>query len=123
MPMEERLKSLSPQNTFGISGVNSVAALSNTIEVNGDHFFKQNKRQKKTKHASILLLWCHPSVRKPRHSNSTLNGRSDAIACSDANAHPACAHGQELVCSLCVFPVGACKREGGYEEDIRGHLG
>ena len=45
---------LSPQNTFGVSGVNSVRAESNTIEVNGDRL-------------------CHPSVRKLRHWNSTRN--------------------------------------------------
>ena len=34
------VKCLSPQNTFGVSGVNSVAAKSNTIEVNGAQVFK-----------------------------------------------------------------------------------
>ena len=43
-----------------VSGINSVAAQSNTIELNSDHFFKQKKRN-----ASMLLLWCHPSVCKP----------------------------------------------------------
>ena len=40
MLMEGWVKCLSPQNTSGVSGVNSVAAKSNTKEVNGDHFFK-----------------------------------------------------------------------------------
>ena len=42
------------QHTSGVSGLNSVA----------DYwpFFRRNKT------ASILLLWCHPSVRKPRQS-------------------------------------------------------
>ena len=35
------MKGLSPQNTFGVSGVNRVAAKSNTIEVDGDHFYKR----------------------------------------------------------------------------------
>ena len=35
MPMEGWVKCLSPQNTFGVSGVNSVAAKSNTIDVTG----------------------------------------------------------------------------------------
>ena len=43
MSMERWVKCLSPQNTFGVSGGNSVAAKSNTIEVNGDQFFKQKK--------------------------------------------------------------------------------
>ena len=33
--------SVSPQNTFGVSGLNSVAAKSNTMEVNGDRLFKR----------------------------------------------------------------------------------
>ena len=47
MPMEDWVKCLSPQNTFGVSGVNSIAAKSNKIEVTGDHFFKLKKKQKK----------------------------------------------------------------------------
>ena len=35
MPMAGRVKCLSPQNTFGVSGVNGVAAKSKTIEVTG----------------------------------------------------------------------------------------
>ena len=58
------LKCLRPQNTSGISGVNSVAAKSNTIEVT---VIKQQKR------ISILLMWCRPSVREPWNSNFTLN--------------------------------------------------
>ena len=38
MPMEGWVKCLCPQNTSGVSGVNSFAAKSNTIEVNGDQF-------------------------------------------------------------------------------------
>ena len=65
---------LSPQKTFGVSGVNSVAAKSNTIDVTGDRVFncKKNNRNKPWK-ASTLLLWCHPSVSEPRHSKSTWN--------------------------------------------------
>ena len=39
MPMEEWVKCLCPQNTLGVSGVNSVAAKSNKIEVTADTFF------------------------------------------------------------------------------------
>ena len=45
MVMEGCVKCLSPQNPFGVSGVNSIAAKSNTIEVN-DWFFKHKKTQK-----------------------------------------------------------------------------
>ena len=41
--MEGWGKCLSPQNILGVSGVNSIAAKSNTIEANGDHFFKRKK--------------------------------------------------------------------------------
>ena len=34
-------------NTSGVSGVNSVAAKPNGIEVNGDRFFKRKKQQEK----------------------------------------------------------------------------
>ena len=37
MLMEGWVKGLSPQNTFGVSGLNSVAAKSKTIEVNVIH--------------------------------------------------------------------------------------
>ena len=40
------MKCLSPQNTFGVSEVNSVAGKSNTIEVTVDHFFKQKEEEK-----------------------------------------------------------------------------
>ena len=70
MPMEGRVKYFSPQNTFSVSGVNSVAAKSNTIEVNGDQDFN---RKKTTEKASIRLLWCHPSVSEPWHSNFIQN--------------------------------------------------
>ena len=36
MPMERWVKCLSPQNTVGVSGVNSVAAKYKTIEVTDD---------------------------------------------------------------------------------------
>ena len=39
-----RVKGLSPQNTFGVSGVKSVAAKSNTVEVTGDHIYKHNNK-------------------------------------------------------------------------------
>ena len=41
------VKCLSLQNTFGVSGVNSVAAESNTIEENVDSFFKLKKNTQK----------------------------------------------------------------------------
>ena len=37
------------QNTFGVSEVNSVAAKSKTIEVNGDHLFKCIKTREEKK--------------------------------------------------------------------------
>ena len=73
MLMEGWVKSLSPQNTFGVSGVNSIAAESNTIEDISDQSFRRNKTTEKTQHASTLLLWCHQSVCKSRHSYSTQN--------------------------------------------------
>ena len=45
------MKCLSAQNTFGVSGVKSIAAKSDIIEVTGDRFFKR----KKTQNASTLL--------------------------------------------------------------------
>ena len=48
---------LSPQNPSGVSGVNSVAAASNTIKVYCYHFFRCNKTTEKTQHASIQLVW------------------------------------------------------------------
>ena len=53
MPMEGRC--LGPENSFGVSRVNNVAGKSNTIEVNGDHFFKR----KKTTENNIQCL--HPA--------------------------------------------------------------
>ena len=41
MPMEGWVKCLSPQNTFLVLGVNSIAAKSNTIAVTGEHVFKR----------------------------------------------------------------------------------
>ena len=46
MPMEGWVKSLSPQNTLGVSGLNSVGAKSNTIEINVDRLFKCKKTTK-----------------------------------------------------------------------------
>ena len=40
------MKGLRPPNPFGVSGVNSVAAKSNTIEVTGYYFFKLKKKKK-----------------------------------------------------------------------------
>ena len=48
MPMEGWVKCLSPKNTFGVSGVNSVAAKSNTIEVNEVNYLR--KKTTETKH-------------------------------------------------------------------------
>ena len=43
MPMEGGgVRCSNPQNTFGVSGVNSDAAKTNTIQVTGDHFFRCN---------------------------------------------------------------------------------
>ena len=41
--MEGRVTCLSPENNSGVSGVNSDAAESNTIEITGDHVFKRKK--------------------------------------------------------------------------------
>ena len=49
---------------------------SNTMEVNGDRGFQRETQQKETQQASILLLWCPPSVPecpRARQSHSTLN--------------------------------------------------
>ena len=46
MPMEGWVKCLSPQNSFGVSVVNSVPAKANTIEVTSDHVFKLKKKKK-----------------------------------------------------------------------------
>ena len=73
MLIEGWVKCLCPENTSGVSGVNSVAANSNTSEVNGDHFFKRIKTPEKNINASTLLLWSYPSVQKPPHSNPTQN--------------------------------------------------
>ena len=48
MPMEGWVKCLSPQNTSGVSGVNGVAAESNTIADISDLSSDINKQQKKT---------------------------------------------------------------------------
>ena len=47
MPMERWVKCLSPRNTFGVSGVNGIAAKSNPIEVTGDHIFNLKKTTEK----------------------------------------------------------------------------
>ena len=47
VPMEGWVRGSSPQNTSGVSGVNSVAAKSNTIEGNGDQSFSRNKTTEK----------------------------------------------------------------------------
>ena len=60
MLVEGWVKCLIPQNTFVVSGVNSVAAKSNTIEVNGTP--SSNVKKEEAEHASILLVWCHRSV-------------------------------------------------------------
>ena len=64
--MGEWMKCLSPQNTFGVSGVKRVEAKSNTIEgllINVSKILKQEKETS----ASILLQWYHPSVQKPQN--------------------------------------------------------
>ena len=60
MLIEGRVKCLSPQNTSGVSGVHFVAAESNTIEVNGDSFFRHNKTEKTfacLHTAPVVLTW------------------------------------------------------------------
>ena len=96
--MERWGKCLSPQNTAGVSGVNSVAAKSNTIEVDVDHFLKY------TKHAFIRLLWCLSSV---------LQAPAFKLDSKELHLHH--------VFNLNVhWDPGAT---GAPEEDIRGHLG
>ena len=58
------VKCLSPQNTSAVSEGNFLAAGSNTIGVNSDRDFRCNKTTETTSHASILLVWCHPSVQQ-----------------------------------------------------------
>ena len=43
--MEGDVKCLSPQNCFGVSGVNSVVAKSNTIGVTGYHYWNVKKHK------------------------------------------------------------------------------
>ena len=43
MPMEGSVQCLSPQHTLGVSGVNSVAAESNTIEEITEQNLRRNK--------------------------------------------------------------------------------
>ena len=61
---------------FGVSGVNSVAAKSNTIEVNGDHFFKRKKKkqQKKCLHPVVAskCLWAQTFKFDPMASFCTM---------------------------------------------------
>ena len=63
MAMEGWVKCLSPQNTFGVQGLNSVAAKSDTIEVNGDQLTKLKKQQQiniKCFHtAPVVSSKCH----------------------------------------------------------------
>ena len=40
---------LGPEQTFGVSRVNNVEVKSNTIEVNGDHFFQRTKNSRKNR--------------------------------------------------------------------------
>ena len=60
------------KNTFWVSGVNSMAAKTNIMEVNGNWFFKTKKKTtgRRTEHSSVPLLWCHPSVWKQISSES-----------------------------------------------------
>ena len=53
---------------------NFVEAESDTSEVTSEQDFSCDKTTDKTKHASILLVWCHPSLPKPWHSDWTWNG-------------------------------------------------
>ena len=59
MPMEGWVKCLSPKHTFGVSGVNSVSAKSNTIEENRDQFFKHRKKEKKSATSSDANVQPH----------------------------------------------------------------
>ena len=75
MPMEGWVKGLSPQNTLSFRGKQCCS----WIQYNWSNrwlLLQIYKKQagKTTEHASTLLLWCHPSVRKPRHSDLTWNG-------------------------------------------------
>ena len=45
MKMNSLFKCLSPQNIFGVSGLNCIAAKSDTIEVTVDSFFKRKKNK------------------------------------------------------------------------------
>ena len=58
LPMGGWVKCLSPQNTSWVSGVNSVAAESSTIEVNSDLFFRHYKTTEK----NITCLHTAPVV-------------------------------------------------------------
>ena len=60
---------LSPQNTSGVSGVNGVAA----VTIQSKSIVTSSSDVIKPQDASIRLVWCHPSVRKPRRSCSTQN--------------------------------------------------
>ena len=50
------MKCLSPHNTFGVSGVNSVAAKSNTIEGTGDPFFRRYKTTEMPPYCSFGVI-------------------------------------------------------------------
>ena len=55
----------STKHFWRLKGINFVRAESNTIEDNGEsHVIKQEKKHN-------MLLWLHPSVRKPPHLNLT----------------------------------------------------
>ena len=57
-------------------GENSVTDKFKTFEVTGRQLLKNvlKNTQKKHEMPAILLLWCHPSVRKPCCSDSTRDG-------------------------------------------------
>ena len=71
----------------------------NTIEVTSDSFFRRNKTTEKQHNMPPYCLCCVIQV--------TRSPVIYASGWSDANAHPVCALGRELVCSVCLFSVCA----------------
>ena len=100
MPMEGWGKWLSPQNTFLVSGGNSVASKSNTIEITGDRFFNCKKKQQKK---TIICLHTARVVSSKCREATTLTfdskwGHSNQVF-SLAKPRPL---GQELMFSVCM---------------------
>ena len=87
------MKILSPRNTLGVSGVISVAAKSNTIELTGDPLFKCKKTREKNKmslHCSFGFIQVSASLTiqiQPEMVNVNLCSYSGAVFTS---AHTHC---------------------------------